>query len=108
MARCTPDRVMARSADPRGIETGGKARLRCELPSRPQSMTWPQITYEKHIMTTGIEKPAEDPFRIALSEMILGLEEDYGFSRGEAYLFLGQVLEAQCTQFVNPTFSYVA
>ena len=26
----------------------------------------------------------------------------------EAYLFLGQVLEARCTQFVNPTFSYVA
>ena len=41
-------------------------------------------------MTTGIAIPAEDAFRIALSEMILGLEEDYGFSRGEACLFLGQ------------------
>ena len=40
--------------------------------------------------------------------MILWLQHDYGFTRGEAYLFLGQVLEARCTQFVNPTFSYVA
>ena len=40
--------------------------------------------------------------------MLLWLEEDYNFSRGEAYLFLGQVLEARCTQFVNPTLSYVA
>jgi len=91
-----------------GIETGGKARLRCELSERPQSMTRPRITDETHIMATGIAKPAEDAFRIALSEMILWLEEDYGFARGEAYLFLGQVLEARCTQFVNPTFSYVA
>ena len=29
-------------------------------------------------------------------------------SAWEACLFLGQVLEARCTQFVNPTFSYVA
>ena len=58
-------------------------------------------------MTTGITRPAEDAFRIALSEMLLWLEADYGFDRGEAYLFLGQVLEARCTQFVNPTFSYV-
>ena len=53
-------------------------------------------------------RPAEDAFRMALSEMIVWLEDDYGFERGEAYLFLGQVLEARCTQFVNPTFSYVA
>lgn len=91
-----------------GIETGGRVRLRCELSPRPQSMTWPRITDQTHIMTTGIARPAEDAFRIALSEMILWLEEDYGFSRGDAYLFLGQVLEARCTQFVNPTFSYVA
>ena len=59
-------------------------------------------------MTTGQARPAEDAFRTALSEMVLWLEGEYGFPRGEAYLFLGQVLEARCTQFVNPTFSYVA
>ena len=59
-------------------------------------------------MTTANARPAEDAFRTALAEMILWLQEDYGFSLGEAYLFLGQVLEARCTQFVNPTFSYVA
>lgn len=91
-----------------GIETGGTVQIRCELSERPSSMTWPRITNDTHIMTTGIAKPAEDAFRIALSEMILWLEEDYGFERGEAYLFLGQALEARCTQFVNPTYSYVA
>ena len=91
-----------------GIETGGIVNLRCELSDMPSSMTWPRITNETHIMTTAMARPAEDAFRTALEEMVLWLEEDYGFERGEAYLFLGQVLEARCTQFVNPTFSYVA
>lgn len=91
-----------------GIEAGGRVRIKCELADRPESMTWPRITNDDYIMTTGQARPAEDAFRTALSEMILWLEDDYGFSRGEAYLFLGQVLEARCTQFVNPTFSYVA
>jgi acetamidase/formamidase len=59
-------------------------------------------------MTTANTRPCEDAFRTALSEMILWLEDEYKMPRGEAYLFLGQVLEARCTQFVNPTFSYVA
>ena len=91
-----------------GIEAGGRVRITCELAERPASMTWPRITNATHIMTTAMARPAEDAFRIALEEMVLWLEDDYSFTRGEAYLFLGQVLEARCTQFVNPTFSYVA
>jgi acetamidase/formamidase len=90
-----------------GIESSGLVRIRCELADRPQNMTWPRITNETHIMTTAMARPAEDAFRTALAEMILWLEEEYGFERGEAYMFLAQVLEARCTQFVNPTFSYV-
>jgi acetamidase/formamidase len=59
-------------------------------------------------MTMAMARPAEDAFRAARAALILWLEESYGFSRGEAYLYLGQVLEARCTQFVNPTFTYVA
>ena len=59
-------------------------------------------------MTTAQGKPAEDAFRIALSEMILWLGDDYGMERGEAFMFLAQCLEARVTQFVNPTYSYVA
>ncbi len=91
-----------------GIETGGLARLRVELLDRPEGMTWPRIINDDYIMTTGQARPADDAFRIALSEMILWLENSYGFARKEAFMFLAQVLEARVTQFVNPTFSYVA
>lgn len=90
-----------------GIEAGGLVRIMCEVLPRPKNMTWPRITNDRYIMVAAMARPAEDAFRMALSEMILWLEEEYRFSRGDAYLFLGQVLEARCTQFVNPTFSYV-
>jgi acetamidase/formamidase len=90
-----------------GIEAGGRVRIHCELIPKPKNMTWPRIINDTHIITTAQAKPAEDAFRIALVELILWLEEEYGLSRGEAYLLLGQVLEARCTQFVNPTYTYV-
>jgi amidase len=91
-----------------GIETGGVARLRVELRPLPERMTWPRIENAEYIMTTAQAKPAEDAFRIALSEMVLWLEDEYGMDRKEAYMLLAQVLEARVTQFVNPTYSYVA
>ena len=39
--------------------------------------------------------------------MVKWLAEDYGFTPGDAYLYLGQVLEARVTQLVNPTFTYL-
>ena len=91
-----------------GIETGGEVELRVRAIDRPESMTWPRIEDENYIMTTACEKPAEDAFRIALCEMILWLEEDYKMPQGEAFMFLSQCLEARVTQFVNPTYTYIA
>ena len=45
---------------------------------------------------------------MALENLILWMEESYSFSRGEAYMLLAQVMEARCTQFVNPAYTYVA
>jgi acetamidase/formamidase len=91
-----------------GIEASGRVKIRCELSAKPKSMYWPRLVNETHIAVMAMARPAEDAFRYALEAMVLWLEESYAFSRGEAYLFLGQVLEARCTQFVNPTFTYIA
>ncbi len=90
-----------------GIEAEGRVKLWCDLTPARARMTWPRITNDTHIISVAQGRPAEDAFRLALVDMILWLEDDYGLSRGEAYLLLGQVLEARCTQFVNPTFTYV-
>jgi acetamidase/formamidase len=45
--------------------------------------------------------------RIAFEEMIYWLADDYGISEPEAYMLLGQVAEARCTQVVNPKYTYI-
>ena len=91
-----------------GIEASGRVRLTCEVLPRPASYRGPRIVNGTHIATVACEKPAEDAFRSALEALLLWLEDEYRVPRGEAFLFLGQVLEARCTAFVNPSYSYVA
>jgi len=91
-----------------GIEASGVVEVTCEILPRPAGFITPRIVDATHIATVAMARPAEDAFRHALAAMILWLEKDYGFTRGDAYLWLGQVLEARCTQFVNPTFTYIA
>jgi amidase len=91
-----------------GIEASGRVKVWCELNDKPQSMYWPRLIDQTHIAILAMARPAEDAFRYALEAMVLWLEESYGYDRGEAFLYLGQVLEARVTAFVNPTFTYIA
>jgi acetamidase/formamidase len=90
-----------------GIEASGLVRVTPRLSPLPASMTWPRITNATHIGVATQARPAEDAFRIGLEEMVRWLVEDYSFGTGEAFLYLGQVLEARVTQYVNPTFTYL-
>jgi len=91
-----------------GIECRSEVTLTVDVLKRPERMTWPRIVNDTHITTVGCARPAEDAFRIAVEELIYWMADRYGFQEQEAYLFLGQVLEARCTQFVDPLYSYVA
>ena len=95
-----------------GIETEGTVRLRCTVHPRPEGMRYPRIEDATHLTAVGMARPAEDAFRMALEHLVAWLEEGAAsrlpMARGEAFMLLAQVLEARCTQLVNPTFSYVA
>ena len=91
-----------------GIETEGVVRLRCELYDAFPGMLGPWIEDDTHLICVGCARPAEDAFRLAVESLVVRLETVYGYTRGDAYLLLGQVLEARATQFVNPVVTYVA
>ena len=90
-----------------GIETRSTVTLSVELRERPKAMTWPRIETPTHIATLGCARPLDDAFRIAVEEMVLWLEADYGLSQPEALMLLGQIAEARATQFVNPKYTYI-
>jgi acetamidase/formamidase len=92
-----------------GIEASGRVRLTCRLTSpAPETLRNPRIETATHIGVIANARPAEDAFRMALVDLLKWLQESYKLPYGEAYLLLGQVLEARVSAFVNPTFSYVA
>lgn len=90
-----------------GIETRGTVTLEVNLAPKPSEMTWPRIETPDYIVTVGCARPAEDAFKIAVQEMILWMSKGYDFEETEAFLLLGQILEARCTQFVDPLFTYI-
>ncbi|MBI3830087.1 MAG: acetamidase/formamidase family protein [Planctomycetes bacterium] len=92
-----------------GIEAGGKVQVTCRLTSpAPEKLRWPRFEDATHIGVIAQARPAEDAFRHALCDLLRWLEAAHGIPAGEAYLLLGQVLEARVTAYVNPTYSYVA
>jgi len=91
-----------------GIECRGVATLSVGLLPRPRRMMWPRIVDATHLTAVGCARPAEDAFRIAVEQLIYWLADAYEMDEREAFLLLGQVLEARCTQFVDPSYTYVA
>ncbi len=81
----------------------------CGSASRPRRarMTWPRIETPTHICTVGCARPLEDAMRIAFEEMVYWMEDEYGIPAPEAYMLLGQIAEARCTQMVNPKYTYI-
>ena len=88
-------------------EIGARVTLSVSLHDKPARMTWPRIDTPTHIATLGCARPLEDAMRIAFEQMVYWLADEYGFTEAEAYLFLGQVAEARCTQMVNPKYTYI-
>jgi amidase len=91
-----------------GIECRSEVTLTVDLAPRPARMEWPRIVDDTHLTAVGCARPAEDAFRIATEQLVYWLADSYGMDERDAFLLLGQVLEARCTQFVDPLYTYVA
>jgi amidase len=88
------------------IEIRGHLRLKVDLGPAPKRLNWPRIETPTHICTLGCAR-LDDALRIAFEEMVYWLEESYGIPGPEAYMLLGQIAEARCTQMVNPKYTYI-
>ncbi|MBC8466584.1 MAG: acetamidase/formamidase family protein [Deltaproteobacteria bacterium] len=73
-----------------------------------QSIDWPRIESERAIMVVGSARPMEDAARIAYMELILWMEESYGFTKEEAYELLTQVGGLYVGNMVDTTYSLVS
>ena len=73
-----------------------------------KKLDWPRIESDEELMTVGSAKPLEDAVRIAFLELVKLLEEDCGFERYDAYMFLSLAARVRVAQIVDPLFTAVA
>lgn len=90
-----------------GIECRATVTLRARCLERPARTDCVRIENDAFIMAVACERSLEESFYLAAHEILCWMVDSYGFSEEEAYLLMGQVMSARCTQFVNPTRTYI-
>ena len=90
-----------------GLEISSKVTVIFDV-IKGKRIEWPRIESAKAIMVVGSAKPMEDAARIAYVELVLWMEEEFGFSRWEAYELLSQVGGLYVGNMVDTTYSLVA
>ena len=90
-----------------GVECRARVKLNIEVKEKPQSMEWVRLEDNNHIMTIACCRSLEESFYAAAKELMLWMCQDYDFTEEDAYLLMGQLMLARCTQFVNPTRTYI-
>lgn len=79
------------------IECKTLCTLKVKVIKGQKAKKWIRLENDEYIMTIANNDKIKDSFCEATHELIDWMVEDYGFDPKEAYLLLGQVLEARCT-----------
>lgn len=90
-----------------GIETSMDVEFTVDLIKKKAS-SWPRLESVTHIMVLGSARPVLEALQHATSEMQRWLMADYGFSERGASTFMGQALEYEIANVVDPSFTVVA
>jgi amidase len=90
-----------------GVETSMDVEFTVGLVKK-KAIAWPRLETDAHIMVLGSARPLLEAFQIATSEMQKWLMADYGFSERGASVFMGQALEYEIANVVDPSFTIVA
>jgi amidase len=73
-----------------------------------QKINWPRFENDEYIMTVGAYRPLDDALRIAYTELVSWIHQDYGLSQMDAYELLSEVGEAHLNEMVDPNYVIVA
>ena len=90
-----------------GVETSMDVEFTVALVKKTP-IAWPRLENDTHIMVLGSARPLLEAFQLATSEMQKWLMTEYGFSERGASTFMGQALEYEIANVVDPNFTVVA
>jgi acetamidase/formamidase len=93
--------------DGTAIEISMKVKLRVEV-LKHKKIPWPRFENSNYIMAVGIYRPLDDSLRIAFTQLVHWMHDDYGLSEMDAYELLSKVAEIHLDQMVDPNYTVVA
>ncbi|HEX6502284.1 MAG TPA: acetamidase/formamidase family protein [Terriglobales bacterium] len=89
------------------IEVPLRARVQVNV-IKGQKINWPRFENNDAIMTVGAYRPLDDCLRIAFTELIAWIHNDYGLSELDAYELLSKVAKIHLNEMVDPNYVIVA
>lgn len=90
-----------------GIETSLDVEFTVQL-IKKKTIGWPRLENDTHIMTLGSARPLLQALQHATTEMHRLLMADYGYTDRAAASLMGQALEYEVANVVDPNFTMVA
>lgn len=90
-----------------GLETSMDVEFTVDL-IKSKPVGWPRMETDTHIMVLGSARPLLQALQHATSEMLRWLMADYGFTERGGSTFMGQALEYEIANVVDPNFTVVA
>ncbi|HYL11734.1 MAG TPA: acetamidase/formamidase family protein [Terriglobales bacterium] len=89
------------------IEVPLRARLQLSV-IKGRKISWPRFENDDAIMTVGAYRPLDDCLRIAFTELVKWIHDDYGMSELDAYELLSKVARIHLNEMVDPNYVIVA
>ena len=89
------------------IEVPLKTRLQLSV-IKKRTISWPQFENDEAIMTVGAYRPLDDAVRIAFTELVHWIHNEYGLSELDAYELLSKVAKIHLNEMVDPNYVVVA
>lgn len=90
-----------------GLETSLDVEFRVDLVKK-KTFTWPRLENDTYIMVLGSARPLLEALQHATSGMQGWLMTDYGYTERAAASLMGQALEYEVANVVDPNFTVVA
>jgi acetamidase/formamidase len=89
------------------IETSLDVEFSVELVKK-KKINWPRLENSEYIMVLGSSRALNEALQHATTELMRWLTESYGFDERGASLLMGQAMEYEISNVVDPEFTIVA
>jgi amidase len=89
-----------------GLETSMDVEFSVDL-IKKKAIGWPRLENADYIMVLGSARPLIEALQHADTEMLTWLMTDYGFDERSASLLMGEALEIDVANIVDPNFTVV-